>query len=665
MKKFGINLKSLLGGIAFLMILSCNVGNARTIEVSDDINNDTTWKADTVKVLDDITVNSQYTLTISPGTYVEFRGHYKLEVYGRLLAIGTKDSNIIFTVNDTTLLYDLDTIAGGWDGIEFYYLTVDTSKLVHCILEYGKATDGDEAWNFTDDAGGAILCRNWLDSYPVLIKNCIIQNSIATEGGGIILNQAKVILINNVIRYNRAPYISGLVVGYSDALVDGNIFTNNICDYGCILMLENTNGLITNNLIVNNQISTYSQYGAVGVNSASTTRNFAFYNNIIANNLSHGSCGGISVRHPDAKPPYKNNIVYNNQAADENYQFHPDTIMFVEYNCIQGGYAGAGNIDADPMFVNPSAGAGVQYDGLAADWSLQPLSPCINAGKPDFTLDSIGVETDFAGSPRIQYGTIDIGAFEINYCTPVIMPDPDNILANGSFDICELLPWEIFSSDQLEKPAGYRIFDGECRIMPDGITPEPDVSDIKLWQELSEPQLEMLETDSAYELSFDARAEISDRPCSIFFGMNEEPFTAIIDEDILIGTETESFSFGFTLSEIFTSMKLSFGLGADSSAVTFDNVRLVKVPSGGINGIGRPVHSTTVIYPNPADNYLKIITDEGSAIKLFNNLGIQVEVENSGIGNSVIMDTSNLPGGVYFVEISKGTKTSVRKVIIR
>ena len=69
------------------------------------------------------------TLTINPGTYIEFQGHYKLEVYGRLLAIGTEDSIIIFTVKDTTLLYDLDTIAGGWDGIEFYTLSVDTSKL--------------------------------------------------------------------------------------------------------------------------------------------------------------------------------------------------------------------------------------------------------------------------------------------------------------------------------------------------------------------------------------------------------------------------------------------------------------------------------------------------------------------------------------------------------
>jgi hypothetical protein len=665
MKQSGIYQNLSYCTVILLLILSCQIGNTQTIEVSDDINKDTTWIADTVKILDDITVNPAYTLTINPGTYIEFQGHFKLEVQGRLLAIGTKDSNIIFTVNDTTLLYDLDTTAGGWNGIDFLYLTGDTSKLQCCILQYGKATDGDEAWHFEEDAGGAIFCRNESGSSPVLIKNCIIQNSIATEGGGIMLNQGNLILINNVIRYNRASYSSALVVGYSDALVDANIITNNTSNYGGIFMLENTNGLITNNLIVNNEIRTYSQDGTVSVNSASTSRNFSFYNNVVANNRSQGICGGIYIRYPNVKPPYKNNIIYNNQAAGQNYQFHPDTIELVEYNCIQGGYAGAGNIDADPLFVNPSAGEGAQYDGLAADWSLQKISPCIDAGKPDFTLDSIGVETDFAGSPRIQFDIIDIGSFEINYCTPVSESDPDNILINGSFGTCEILPWIVVTSDLLDKPASFRIIDGQCMVMPDGIDPQPEPSHIQLLQELSEPQRIRLETDSTYKLTFDAFAETDDRYCRVYFGMNEEPYTALLYQDVLIGKETQSFSFELTVSEIFPSMKFSFELGSDSSAVTFDNVRIIKIHGEVINDLEKSVYNTAIIYPNPADNYLKIFADKGSVIKLYNNLGIPVKKEITGYNNIADINTGNLPGGVYFIEISKGSKISVRKVIIR
>jgi hypothetical protein len=660
MKMFGINMRSLTSIIAILLIIFCQPGNAETIEVSDDIDKDTTWIADTVKVLDDITIYSGNTLRINPGTYIEFQGHYKIEIRGCLLAIGTKDSSIIFTVNDTTLFHDLDTTAGGWNGIDFYSYDADTSKLIYCILEYGKATDGQPSWDNKEDSGGSVLCYS---TGPFLMQNCTIRNSIAVDAAAVKSHNGNVILLDNVFKDNKAEYNAAVSIGYSEARFIGNTIANNLSTSEGSLTLDNTNGLFVNNVIINNESG--SGPGAIWVNSSNTSKQFGFLNNVVSNNRSHGINGGINVSGIGARALYKNNIIYNNVAEGISYQFYPDTIELVEYNDIQGGYTGIGNIDVDPMFVNPSEGAGLQYDGLEADWSLQPLSPCIDAGKPDFTTDSTGTENDFAGNPRIQYGTIDIGAFEISYCTPVSEPDPDNILINGNFGTCEITPWDVYTSDQLNKPARYRILEGECRIMPDSIASEHEPEHIQLLQEMSEPQLQMFETDSTYELSFDARAEISDRPCNIFLGMNEEPFTALVNEDILIGTETGSFSYEFTVSEIFPSMKLSFGVGADSSAVTFDNVRIVKVPSGVINNTGQTVFTSVMLYPNPAHDYLKIFTDKGSAIKLFNNLGVQVKAVTLVIGNSVIIDISNLSGGFYFVEISKDAKTSVRKVIIK
>jgi len=69
------------------------------------------------------------------------------------------------------------------------------------------------------------------------------------------------------------------------------------------------------------------------------------------------------------------------------------------------------NINEDPAFVSPSAGAGTSYDGLAADWSLLAASPCINAGTPDTTGLSLP-PNDLGGDPRIVGDTIDIGAYE-------------------------------------------------------------------------------------------------------------------------------------------------------------------------------------------------------------------------------------------------------------
>ena len=54
----------------------------------------------------DILVDSAQTLIINPGVRVEFQGYYGLTVNGVIKSIGTADSMITFTVNDTTGVYN-------------------------------------------------------------------------------------------------------------------------------------------------------------------------------------------------------------------------------------------------------------------------------------------------------------------------------------------------------------------------------------------------------------------------------------------------------------------------------------------------------------------------------------------------------------------------------
>src|SRR5688572_3770467 len=69
------------------------------------------------------------TLSIEPGVTIEFQGHYKFNVQGRLLAIGTATDTIIFTAVNTTT---------GWWGVRFDNTpaTNDTSKIKYCKLQY-------------------------------------------------------------------------------------------------------------------------------------------------------------------------------------------------------------------------------------------------------------------------------------------------------------------------------------------------------------------------------------------------------------------------------------------------------------------------------------------------------------------------------------------------
>jgi hypothetical protein len=80
----------------------------------------------------------------------------------------------------------------------------------------------------------------------------------------------------------------------------------------------------------------------------------------------------------------------------------------ITYSDVQGGYPGPGNINADPLFIDPDNG----------DFRLSPDSPCIDAGKNAFVPK--GVLRDLDGNPRFVAdacagaggATVDMGAYE-------------------------------------------------------------------------------------------------------------------------------------------------------------------------------------------------------------------------------------------------------------
>jgi NAD(P)H-nitrite reductase large subunit len=73
----------------------------------------------------------------------------------------------------------------------------------------------------------------------------------------------------------------------------------------------------------------------------------------------------------------------------------------ITYSDVQGGYAGIGNIDADPLFV------------LAPhDLSLRSASPCIDTGTNTNLPQYGNVTEDIIGTPRPQRMAYDMGAYE-------------------------------------------------------------------------------------------------------------------------------------------------------------------------------------------------------------------------------------------------------------
>jgi hypothetical protein len=220
--------------LAILLILKVICPFAQTTIPEGTVSG--TWDLDhsPYHINGNISIPDDSTLQIQPGVVVEFQGHYSLTVLGRLLAIGSEQDSIRFTINDTTGFSNPSSEAGGWYGIRFLDTPVDndSSKIVYCVLEYGKAY-GD-VWHL--NAGGAICI---LQFNKVLISNCLIKNNMAISptdnpsiGGGVYLFSSDVILKENTIVNNRAEYGGAVFMDDSDPRFENNIIERNDAESG-------------------------------------------------------------------------------------------------------------------------------------------------------------------------------------------------------------------------------------------------------------------------------------------------------------------------------------------------------------------------------------------------------------------------------------------------
>ena len=88
--------------------------------------------------------------------------------------------------------------------------------------------------------------------------------------------------------------------------------------------------------------------------------------------------------------------VRNSILRNSGSEIDSGTVATVSYSDVEGGYTGAGNIDADPQFAS-----------APADYRLAAGSPCIDAGAIEASIT-----TDLDGTARPAGNGWDIGAYE-------------------------------------------------------------------------------------------------------------------------------------------------------------------------------------------------------------------------------------------------------------
>jgi parallel beta-helix repeat protein len=164
----------------------------------------------------------------------------------------------------------------------------------------------------------------------------------------------------------------------------------------------------------------------------------------IVGNRGHGLGGG--------RPIVVNTIVRANALAPGTVQISTEGGS-VTYSDVEGGYSGAGNLDADPMFIapgywadpvnpdEPAAPGEEQAVWVGGDYHLQPASPCIDAGAPVpdsgwalFDVDGqerpVGLRSDIGGDefgPPIYLTWIGHASVKVTWQSAVVYVDPRTI----------------------------------------------------------------------------------------------------------------------------------------------------------------------------------------------------------------------------------------------
>lgn len=135
-----------------------------SVEVSDDITTNTTWDAETTyRVTTIVDITNDATLTIEPGTRVEFQADAGLHIDGNgsaLVADGTSDDSILMTGTQSN--------AGFWDGVTFYSNNAN-NVLNHVTIEYA----GSQRSSYIEVNGAVSLDNN----ASVRITNTTITDS--------------------------------------------------------------------------------------------------------------------------------------------------------------------------------------------------------------------------------------------------------------------------------------------------------------------------------------------------------------------------------------------------------------------------------------------------------------------------------------------------------
>ena len=144
-------------------------------------------------IYDSLRIEPNTTLTMEPGTKLYFANKVEMQVYGRIEAIGTVDSVVLFRGARTDNMFDnlpYDRLSAQWGGITLHESSSD-NVFIHCDIHsgtYGLRAKGTDIQESKVSMKNSQIHNVDEDALQVTLCKATFTNSLFTNAGGHCVN---------------------------------------------------------------------------------------------------------------------------------------------------------------------------------------------------------------------------------------------------------------------------------------------------------------------------------------------------------------------------------------------------------------------------------------------------------------------------------------------
>lgn len=599
----------------------------------------------------ELIIESFASFIVHQGVEIQIKDNKCIQVFGNIIAKGTKEKPIIFKEDKNQLT---------WRGFLFFEGSAN-NKFNNVIIKnaeiYSKNSDLSFInCSFINENKDLVLPYLYIKNSKFFYDSCfMISNS---TGNGIVIDVGKDVIVKNSIFEDVPDAIEYMEV--FGGLIENNKITNSIDD--CIDLNGSQDIIIKNNLINgavdkgisignNNDIVskniTISKNVIINTNSAITVKGNSEVT--IINNTFHNNDYAVYCYERDANMGGGGATVLNTIFSDCKQNTFTDTLSSITINyCLSNSekLTGDNNLQDDPGF----------YDSNNNDFRLRKVSPCIDAGDPDSEPDNDGTRAD-------------IGAFYFNQI-PKIVINEINYNSSPNFDSGDWL--EIYNNENSDVDISNWMIKGS--------------DDLNMFRF---PDNSILATNSYFVISSDSIKfktifnDANNLYCNFNFSLNDsgESVSLIDDKDKLIDfveydskPPWDSLANGKGLSLELLNPNLDNSLAENwKSSITFGT-------PGNINERYLSDSEDTItltnkiqfeLIPNPviniSDLQITIDNDVIATIMIFDNLGNNLGLLFLGIlekGINIIpIDMTKYSSGIYYISIYSENRYYYGKII--